>query len=92
MIVRILGEGQYDLPGDVLDDINSLDDAVTAAVEAGDEQAFSVALASLLAAVRDRATPHFAESLDESDVILPMADATLTEVREMLDDDGLIPG
>lgn len=92
MIVRILGEGQFDLPGEVLDDINALDDAVTAAVEAGDEEAFASALASLLDAVRARATPHYAESLDESDVILPMADATLAEVREMLEDDGLIPG
>ena len=48
MIVRILGEGQFDLPGEVLDDINALDDAVTAAVEAGDEEAFASALASLL--------------------------------------------
>ena len=66
--------------------------AVTAAVEAGDEEAFASALSSLLDAVRSRATPHYAESLDESDVILPMADATLAEVREMLEDDGLIPG
>ena len=92
MIVRILGEGQFDLPGEVLDDINALDDAVTAAVETGDEEAFGAALSALLDAVRSRATPHYAESLDESDVILPMADATLAEVREMLEDDGLIPG
>ncbi|MEI2712711.1 MAG: hypothetical protein V9G04_05285 [Nocardioides sp.] len=92
MIIRILGEGQFDLPGEALDDINRLDDAVAAAVSAGDEDGFAAALATLLEAVRAEATPHFAESLDESDVILPMADATLSEVADMLSDEGLIPG
>ena len=63
-----------------------------AAVEAGDEAAFSTALAALLAGVRTAGVPHDAESLDESDLILPPADATLDEVRDLLSDDGLIPG
>ena len=33
-----------------------------------------------------------ADSLDESDVILPPAGATIDEVRELLGDGGLIPG
>jgi hypothetical protein len=35
---------------------------------------------------------HAADSLDESDLILPPADATIDQVREMLSEDGLIPG
>lgn len=92
MIVRILGEGQYDLPGDALDEVNRLDDAVAEAVHADSEEDFRAALSALLEAVRRSATPHFAESLDESDVILPMADATIQEVRDMLESDGLVPG
>ena len=34
----------------------------------------------------------YAEALDASDLILPMADATLAEVKDMLSGDGLIPG
>ena len=92
MIVRILGEGQYDVPDDALTRLNELDSAVEAAVESGDEQAFAPALAALLDGVRGAGAPHAAESLDESDLILPPADASLDEVRAMLSDEGLIPG
>jgi hypothetical protein len=92
MIVRILGEGQYDLSDDAVSALNQLDAEVETAVEAGDERSFRDALARLLDGVRTAGVPHDAESLDSSDLILPMADATLAEVRDMLSDEGLIPG
>ncbi|MBO0844907.1 MAG: hypothetical protein J2P22_05770 [Nocardioides sp.] len=92
MIVRILGEGQYDLSDDAVGALNELDATVESAVEAGDEPAFREALVALLDGVRTAGVPHEADSLDESDLILPMADATLAEVRDMLSDEGLIPG
>jgi hypothetical protein len=92
VIVRILGEGQYDVAKDALDRLNQLDSVVEAAVEAGDEAAFAPALAALLDGVRSIGVPHAVDSLDESDLILPPADATLAEVRDLLDDEGLIPG
>ena len=92
MIVRILGEGQYDVPDDVVSRLNELDAAVEAAVEAGDEAAFGAALDALLDAVRSAGSPHPADALDESDSILPPADATIDEVRSLLTDEGLIPG
>jgi hypothetical protein len=33
-----------------------------------------------------------ADSLEPSDLILPMADASVADVRDMLSGDGLIPG
>jgi hypothetical protein len=92
MIVRILGEGQYDVSDDALDRLNQLDSAVEAAVEAGDEAAFSTALRALLEGVRTVGVAHDIDSLDESDLILPDADSTIEDVRELLSDDGLIPG
>ena len=92
MIVRILGEGQYDLADDALTALNGLDEQIEAAIESGDEAMFRTALEGLLAAVRSSGTHHAADSLDESDLILPPADATIDEVRELLSDDGLIPG
>jgi hypothetical protein len=92
VIVRILGEGQYDLSDDAISALNDLDAKVEAAIEAGDDAAFHGALATLLDGVRTAGVPHGADSLDSSDLILPMADASLAEVRDMLDDDGLIPG
>jgi hypothetical protein len=92
MIVRILGEGQYDVSDDALDRLNQLDSAVEAAVEAADEAAFAEALQALLDGVRTIGVAHDIDSLDESDLILPPVDATIEDVRELLSDDGLIPG
>lgn len=91
MIVRILGEGQFDVPDSDLDRLNALDDEVVAAVEAENESAFAAALAALLDAVREHATPHALATLDTSDLVLPGPDASLHEVRELLGDDGLVP-
>jgi hypothetical protein len=92
VIVRILGEGQYDLSDDAVSTLNDLDAEVESAVEAGDDTSFRTALAALLDGVRTAGVPHDAETLDSSDLILPMADATLAEVKDMLSGDGLVPG
>jgi len=92
VIVRILGEGQYDVADHALDRLNDLDTALEDAVEAGDEAAFAAALTQLLEGVRTVGVAHPSDSLDESDLILPPPDATIEEVREMLNEDGLIPG
>lgn len=92
MIVRILGEGQFDVPDSALNGLNELDDRLTKAVEANDTDAFTAALGELLATVRTHATAHPLDSLDPSDCILPGPDSSLEEVRALLGDEGLIPG
>lgn len=92
MIVRILGEGQFEVADTELDRLNELDAAVEAEIDAGNEDAFQARLADLLDGVRQVGAPLADESLEDSDLILPPSDATLEEVREMLSDDGLIPG
>jgi hypothetical protein len=92
VIVRILGEGQYDVADDALDRLNQYDSALESAVDADDREAFAAALTRLLDGVRTVGVPHEVDSLDESDLILPPADATIEEVRALLSDDGLIPG
>lgn len=92
MIVRILGEGQFDVPDTALDTLNELDETLVAAVESGDDEEFTRALGTLLAGVRAAASPHAVDALDTSDLILPGPDSTLAEVRALLGDDGLVPG
>jgi len=92
MIVRILGEGQYDVPDHALDALNGLDTQIESAIADGDEEMFRTALDGLLAGVRSSGTHRDSETYDESDLILPPGDASLEEVRDMLGDDGLIPG
>ena len=94
MIVRILGEGQWNVADDHLDPLNELDAEVESAVEAGEQERFAAGLTALLDAVRSTGTPLPDESLVDSDLILPPADATIEEVRALLtdSDEGLIPG
>jgi len=92
MIVRILGEGQWQVDDGQLDALNTLDDKVEAAVDAGDDESFRTALAQLLLAVRQSGTEVAIDELVESDLILPPADSSIDEVKDLLTDDGLIPG
>jgi len=92
VIVRILGEGQRSLDETHLDGLNELDNKLIVAVESGDENGFSQALTSLLDKVRELGTVLPDDEIVPSDLVLPSSDASLAEVRELLGDEGLIPG
>ncbi len=90
MIVRISGDNQYRIEG-VDGEVNDLDNAVVAAVEAGDEQAFRAAYDKLLSFVRTRGTALAEDELEGSDLILPPADISLAEAQSEFTGAGLIP-
>lgn len=92
MIVRIMGEGQVEVADSHFIELNKLDDELLAEMESGDREGFRRTLGALLAAVRRLGEPLPDDALEPSELILPGEDATLEEVREMLRDDGLIPG
>jgi hypothetical protein len=92
MIVRILGEGQLDVPEGELESLNTLDDDLQSAVELSDEGKFSTSLSALLSRVREIGRPLPDDEIVPSELVLPAGDASLAEVRELLSDDGLIPG
>ncbi len=91
MIVRILGEGQWEVSDDEMEAMNVLDAAVEKAVEAGDGTAFAAGMTALLDVVRTRGTRLEDDSLIDSDLILPPSDATIEEVRGLLTEEGLVP-
>jgi hypothetical protein len=94
MIVRIMGEGQWELADEHADLLNALDAGLESTVEANDQQAFQSALSDLLAKVRTLGSPIPDDSLAPSDAVLPAADSALDDVRALLSasDEGLIPG
>jgi hypothetical protein len=92
MIVRILGEGQLEVPDSASGELNELDAKLEAAVERDDDDGFRSALAALLARVREVGTPADADVLKPSELIVPQPDATMDEVRQLLTDEGLISG
>ncbi|MGW0137493.1 PspA-associated protein PspAA [Streptomyces calvus] len=92
MIMRILGEGQYDIANEHLEQLNHLDTVLQKAADASDEKAFATALSALLDAVRSLGTPLPNETITPSDLVLPDETTSLPQVRELLSDEGLIPG
>lgn len=92
MIIRILGQGQLEVPDAASAELNELDAAVEAAVDRGDDAAFRLALAALLAKVEEVGSPADVADLRPSELIIPGPDASMDEVRRLLTDEGLIPG
>ncbi|GAA3002632.1 hypothetical protein [Kitasatospora sp. NPDC006786] len=94
MIMRVMGEGQYEVGDDHLSLLNELDAELVTAVDSGDETLFRQAYGKLIDAVKQYGTPVPLDSLEPSELILPSADATIDEVRELLmaDGEGVIPG
>jgi hypothetical protein len=91
VIVRISGEGQYELADDRRDHLNELDDAVVASCDAGDEAAFRQQFEQLLELVTSEGRELDDEELVESDVILPPRDTSLDEAKSEFTGEGLIP-
>ena len=92
MIIRILGEGQFDVPDPGLDELNALDEALISAIDLGDEDAFMLALEGLLDGVRRLGARLPDDYLGPSQFVLPAADSSLEEVRSLLGEEGLLPG
>ncbi|MEU6085900.1 hypothetical protein ABZ865_03665 [Streptomyces sp. NPDC047085] len=92
MIVRIMGEGQVKLADSHFAELNKLDDELLEEMESGDGPGFRATLQALLDKVRELGEPLPDDALEPSELILPAPDSSLEEVREMLSDDGLIPG
>ena len=92
MIVRISSEGQYNLPGSFIDQLNDIDNELVEAVEAEDEAAYETLLKRMLDLVREHGEPVPVDELVESDLILPEPDLTLREAEELFVGEGLLPG
>ena len=92
MIVRILTEGQYNLPGAYIDDLNRIDNELVEVVAAEDKPEFERVLKEMLDLVREKGSPVPLDELVESDLVLPEPDITLLEAEEMFVGEGLLPG
>ena len=91
MIVRLMGEGQYRVDDSLRERLNQLDDQAMAALEASNEVDLDQRLEQMFALVRAEGEPLPDDDLSASDVIIPPADLTLEETRELVSHEGLIP-
>ena len=92
MIVRILTEGQYNLPGQFVDKLNEVDNQIVAVVEVNDEVSFKRLLQEMLELVRKHGSLVPLDEILESDIVLPEPDLTIKEAKELFTGEGLLPG
>ncbi len=92
MIIRIATEGQYNLPGSFVDQLNEIDNQLVEAVEEAERSRFDGLLKQMLDLVRENGAPLPMDELVESDLILPPPDTTLEEAEVLFVGEGLLPG
>ncbi len=92
MIARILTEGQYNIPGSYIDELNEFDNHLVTAVAEENQEEFRHLLKKMLDLVREKGTPVPVDELVESDLMLPEPDLTLQEAEELFVGEGLLPG
>jgi hypothetical protein len=92
VIARILTEGQYNIPGSYIDELNEIDNHLVEAVAGENQEEFHHLLKKMLDLVREKGTLVPVDELVESDLMLPEPDLTLQEAEELFVGEGLLPG
>jgi hypothetical protein len=91
VIVRLSGEGQYRVADEVVQQLNELDDAAQAAVDAEDEPELDRKLDEMWELVRREGEVLSDDDLSPSDFVIPPSDLTLEETKRLFSAEGLIP-
>ena len=94
MIVRLMGEGQYEIDKKHIDAVNKIDNNIVKIVSGRDEKAATSAFRTEFTKLHDyvrkngKKIPH--EIIKPSDIIIPPEDITLEEARKIFKGEGLI--
>jgi len=91
VIVRVMGEGQFEIDDEVAKGLNELDEQAEQALEAGDTEQLADLLERMAEAVRTNGARVPDEDLTPSEGIVPPPDLTLEEAKELFEGQGLIP-
>jgi hypothetical protein len=91
VIVRVMGEGQYEVDDEVAKGLNDLDNQAGEALEAGDQAKLAALLRRMAEAVRANGARLPDEDLSPSVALIPPDDLSLEEARRLFEDEGLIP-
>jgi hypothetical protein len=91
VIARLMNEGQYRIDDQLHRELDALDERAVAALEAGDEAELDARLEDMWRLVQERGERLPDDDLSPSELIIPPADLTLEETRELFSEQGLIP-
>jgi len=90
MIVRIMGEGQYEVDSCLLDQLNIIDNRIVDHVSQGKQKEFREELDKLISTVEKKGKQLDFKEIITSDVIIPPKDLTLEEAKGIFTGYGLI--
>jgi hypothetical protein len=91
VIVRVMGEGQFEIDDEVAKGLNELDEQAEQALQAEDTEQLAELLERMAEAVRTNGARVPDEDLTPSEGIVPPPDLTLEEAKELFEGEGLIP-
>jgi hypothetical protein len=91
VIVRVMGEGQFEVDDEVAKGLNDLDEQASQALEGGDEERLRELLQRMAEAVRTNGARVPDDDLRGSEAIVPPEDLSMDEARELFEGEGLIP-
>ena len=92
MIIRILGEGQFRFDDSNLGDLNKIDNQIVDHVKNGNQDGFCQELVRMITTVKELGKPISVQEVIPSDIIVPPADLSFQEARNIFCNDGLIEG
>ncbi|OPY51244.1 MAG: hypothetical protein A4E48_01609 [Methanosaeta sp. PtaU1.Bin060] len=90
MIIRIMGEGQYNVDDGVVEALNAIDNRIVNHVSKGEEEKFREDLDRLISTVKSNGKQVETKEIMKSDIIIPPQDLTLEEAKGIFKADGLI--
>ena len=89
MIIRIVGEGQYEVPESFYDELNVIDNKIVDLVSEGNEKGYKSELAKLIESIKSCGSQIDDAEIVESDLIVPPEDLTFEEAKEVFKGEGI---
>ncbi|MDQ1254902.1 MAG: hypothetical protein QG646_4172 [Euryarchaeota archaeon] len=89
MIIRIMGEGQYQASEDLCNELNKIDNHIVTLVEEGKAEEYIKELVRLISEIKGRAEPLDPKEIVKSDIIVPPGDLSFEEAKAVFKGEGI---
>jgi len=89
MIIRIMGDGQYQASETLCDELNQIDNRIVTLVEEGKAEEFKSELARLISEIKGKAEPIDSKEIVNSDIIVPPEDLSFEEAKDVFKGSGI---
>ena len=93
-IVRIMGQGQFEINEDTVKRINEVDDAIVQILQnesKADDQEYRAKITEIVQTIKSEGKKLEDKELVESDIIVPDTDISIDEAKKVFQGEGIIP-